>query len=130
MRRAACRGGVRPRRLGRILIRVTTETHRHAGHADIVRELIDGTAGFRDGATNLPDEDAAWWIAHRDRLERVARRVCDQVEARSRRRTGCWPQASSRAERPYFGRSTAAWTVLVLGNVTALVRGVPSGGST
>jgi hypothetical protein len=55
-----------------LLIHMATETHRHAGHADIVRELIDGAAGWRDGNTNLPDEDAQWWSAYRLRLEQVA----------------------------------------------------------
>ena len=32
--------------LGRILVHMTAETQRHAGHADIVRELIDGTVGL------------------------------------------------------------------------------------
>src|ERR1017187_3616287 len=35
-----------------VLVRVTAETHRHAGHADIVRELIDGAAGMQDGNGN------------------------------------------------------------------------------
>jgi len=34
--------------LHRILVHVIAETHRHAGHADIVRELIDGAAGLRE----------------------------------------------------------------------------------
>lgn len=55
-----------------ILIHVATETHRHAGHADIVRELIDGAAGLRPGADNLPEVQAAWWAGYRDRLERAA----------------------------------------------------------
>ncbi len=29
--------------LSRVLVHLIAETHRHAGHADIVRELIDGT---------------------------------------------------------------------------------------
>src|SRR5690606_17878880 len=33
--------------LHRVLTHMIAETHRHAGHADIVRELIDGTAGMR-----------------------------------------------------------------------------------
>jgi hypothetical protein len=48
------------------------ETHRHAGHADIVRELIDGTAGMRGPGDNMAEADAAWWATHRDRLERLA----------------------------------------------------------
>jgi hypothetical protein len=49
------------------------ETARHAGQADIVRELIDGAAGLRADSTNLPDEDAAWWAAYRERVEAAAR---------------------------------------------------------
>lgn len=59
--------------LHRILVHVATETHRHAGHADIVRELIDGAAGFQMGNDNLPEVDAEWWAAYRDRLEQAAR---------------------------------------------------------
>jgi hypothetical protein len=49
------------------------ETNRHGGHADIVRELIDGAAGMRADDSNMPDHDAAWWAEYRDKLERVAR---------------------------------------------------------
>ena len=49
------------------------ETHRHAGQADVVRELIDGTVGLRPSATNIPQVDAAWWADYRERLEEVAR---------------------------------------------------------
>ncbi len=59
--------------LHRVLVHMIAETHRHAGHADIVRELIDGTAGLRPGVSNLPAEDEAWWQAYRARLEQVAR---------------------------------------------------------
>ncbi len=55
-----------------ILIHVIAETNRHAGHADIVRELIDGAAGLRPTSSNLAPGDAAWWADYRDRLERVA----------------------------------------------------------
>lgn len=58
--------------LHRILIHVATETHRHAGHADIVRELIDGVAGLRQGNENLPEEDQVWWVAYRGRVEQAA----------------------------------------------------------
>jgi uncharacterized damage-inducible protein DinB len=59
--------------LHRILVHVVAETDRHAGHADIVRELIDGTAGLRPGSDNLPPGDQAWWEGYRARLERAAR---------------------------------------------------------
>jgi len=59
--------------LHRILVHVIAETERHAGHADIVRELIDGTAGLRPDNDNLPPGDQAWWAGYRARLERAAR---------------------------------------------------------
>jgi hypothetical protein len=61
--------------LHRILVHVATEIHRHAGHADVLRELIDGTVGLRSGDENLTEGDGAWWAAHRERLEQVAREV-------------------------------------------------------
>jgi uncharacterized damage-inducible protein DinB len=59
--------------LQQILVHMIAETHRHAGHADILRELIDGQVGLRKGNDNMPPEDAAWWTAYRQRLEQVAR---------------------------------------------------------
>lgn len=64
--------------LHRVLIHVATETHRHAGHADIVRELIDGSAGLLPGRENLPGHDRAWWAAYRDEVERAARHFEDR----------------------------------------------------
>lgn len=58
--------------LHRILLHMIAETNRHAGHADIVRELIDGAAGLRDGNDNLPPGDAEWWLKYRNRLEGAA----------------------------------------------------------
>lgn len=59
--------------LHRLLIHVATETHRHAGQADIVRELIDGSAGLLPGRENLPERDQAWWGEYRNRVEQAAR---------------------------------------------------------
>jgi uncharacterized damage-inducible protein DinB len=59
--------------LNHILVRVISDTQRHAGHADILRELIDGSVGYLRGNDNMPPGDQAWWEGHRDRLERVAR---------------------------------------------------------
>ena len=39
--------------LHRILVHMIAETDRHAGHADIVRELIDGTVGLRQDNDNM-----------------------------------------------------------------------------
>ncbi|MEZ0067602.1 putative damage-inducible protein DinB [Streptacidiphilus sp. MAP12-20] len=59
--------------LHQILVHVTAETQRHAGHADILRELLDGAAGIRRGNDNMPEGDASWWEDYRDRVERAAR---------------------------------------------------------
>jgi uncharacterized damage-inducible protein DinB len=59
--------------LQQILVHLIAETNRHAGHADIVRELVDGAAGLRVDNDNLPAADPVWWQAYHDRLERVAR---------------------------------------------------------
>jgi len=59
--------------LQEILVHMVAETHRHAGHADIVRELVDGAVGLLKGNTNLPQGDRAWWERYRSRLEHVAR---------------------------------------------------------
>ena len=64
--------------LHHVLAHVTSETQRHAGHADIVRELIDGSAGLLEGHTNLPTGDAAWWTNRRDRIEAAARLAADR----------------------------------------------------
>lgn len=63
--------------LHRVLAHMVAETHRHAGHADLVRELIDGAAGMRASADNLPARDDAWWASYRERLEQVAKEAED-----------------------------------------------------
>lgn len=59
--------------LHRVLCHMTYETARHAGQADIVRELVDGTAGLRPENSNMPDHDAQWWADYRDRVHDAAR---------------------------------------------------------
>lgn len=59
--------------LQQILVHMIAETHRHAGQADIVRELVDGAVGLRRPGDNLPEGDAEWWSAYRAKLEDVAR---------------------------------------------------------
>lgn len=58
--------------LHQILVHMIAETHRHAGHADIVRELVDGAVGLRQGNDNMAPGDAAWWQAYRSRLQAAA----------------------------------------------------------
>ncbi|MBK1787766.1 DinB family protein [Prauserella cavernicola] len=57
--------------LHHILVHMTAETHRHAGHADIVRELLDGAVGRHPGDGSIAPGDQ--WREHRDRVERAAR---------------------------------------------------------
>ena len=59
--------GDNPVTLHRVLVHVTAETQRHAGHADIIRELIDGSAGLLDGFDNLQ-------ISGHDQAREVPRR--------------------------------------------------------
>jgi uncharacterized damage-inducible protein DinB len=54
------------------LTHMIAETQRHAGHADIVRELIDGATGHRPDGTNMAPGDRAAWAAHRERVQRAA----------------------------------------------------------
>ena len=57
--------------LHQILVHMATETHRHAGHADIVRELIDGQIGRRPEDGNI--DDGYDWPAYVAKVERAAR---------------------------------------------------------
>ncbi|HEX2316345.1 MAG TPA: DinB family protein [Thermomonospora sp.] len=59
--------------LHRVLVHMIAETQRHAGHADIVRELLDGAVGLRGENDNVAPGDASWWEGHRNRLEQAAR---------------------------------------------------------
>ena len=59
--------------LGRILVHLGAEAARHAGHADILRELLDGSAGSGPGDRNLTGRTPAEWAAHRERIEQAAR---------------------------------------------------------
>ena len=57
------------------LVRVAVETSRHAGHADLVRELIDGAAGWTASRSNHPPGDQSWRQSHYDRVAQAARRA-------------------------------------------------------
>jgi hypothetical protein len=53
--------GRRDTTFGHLLARVVAETAQHAGHCDILRELIDGQAGSNTG--EVPAEDWAAYVA-------------------------------------------------------------------
>ena len=63
------------------LVRVIAETGQHAGHADIIRELIDGSIGMTADRPNLPSNEAAWWSAYRQRVEETAREAAGLSKA-------------------------------------------------
>src|SRR5215207_4074539 len=54
-----------------ILIHLLTDTSRHAGHADILREQLDGSTGT--AARYADPRDAAFWAAEHAKIERIAR---------------------------------------------------------
>ncbi len=67
-----------------VLTHLLAETSRHAGHADILREGLDGAVGTDAEAMAADGHDAAFWAAtRRDR----GRRTCGSgglTEGRSR----------------------------------------------
>ncbi|MBP1134369.1 putative damage-inducible protein DinB [Arthrobacter sp. PvP023] len=68
--------------LHQILVHMCVETAQHVGHADILRELIDGSAGQRPGDPNLTTRTPAEWAAHRSRIDAAARTAADHVRER------------------------------------------------
>ena len=59
--------------LGNVLAHVLAETNRHAGHADILRERLDGSTGSGPDDAGPSDRDDAWWRAHVAKIEAAAR---------------------------------------------------------
>ncbi len=59
--------------LHQILVHMLVETARHAGQADIVREMIDRRAGMGPEDRNLTDRTDAEWAAHVAAVEAAAR---------------------------------------------------------
>lgn len=67
--------GRRELSLHRALVHVLADVQRHAGHADVLRELIDGAVGADRRWSNLPPGDEAWWAGYRDKVEVAARQA-------------------------------------------------------
>jgi len=61
--------------LHQILVHVCTETAHHAGHADIVRELIDGSVGRDANDPNLSHRGKDEWVALHDKIEAAAKQA-------------------------------------------------------
>ena len=60
-------------KLFNVLVHVLTETNRHAGHADILREQLDGLTGVSAEDTDELGRDAGFWESRRAEIERAAR---------------------------------------------------------
>ncbi|WP_238150742.1 DUF664 domain-containing protein [Kribbella sindirgiensis] len=60
--------GDRETTLGVLLIRMVAETSQHAGHADILREQLDG----RIGGNTTVAADAAFWDNRRAQVQAAA----------------------------------------------------------
>lgn len=56
--------------LHQILVHKTADLQRHAGHADILREQLDGSVGLLPRHSNVPD--TIDWPAHTRRLTAIA----------------------------------------------------------
>lgn len=65
----------------RLIVHMIAETNRHAGHADIVRELIDGSVGFLPGIGNMPTGDEQWWSEYTEQVEAAAREAAARETA-------------------------------------------------
>ena len=72
-----------------MLVHVLSETSRHAGHADIIREHLDGAVGSGAALPQLTDREPADWDRHRARIEQAAR---------SEEPTRCAPSRSTSAD--------------------------------
>ena len=66
-------------KLFNVMVHILTETARHAGHADILREQLDGAVGMDAESTDLVEHDAAHWENYRARVEQAARAAA-QIE--------------------------------------------------
>jgi Protein of unknown function (DUF664) len=66
-------------KLFNVMVHVLTETSRHAGHADILREQLDGTVGAGAQGVPLHGHDAAYWESYRARIEQAAKTAAPAV---------------------------------------------------
>jgi hypothetical protein len=56
-----------------ILVHLLAETSRHAGHADILREALDGAVGTDAEAMGEKQHDPSFWAERRAEIEAAAR---------------------------------------------------------
>lgn len=62
-----------------VVVHLLVDVARHTGHADILRENIDGSVGYVPGNSNLPERDAAGWATHYARVEAAAREASSNL---------------------------------------------------
>jgi hypothetical protein len=72
-------------KLFNIMVHMLSDTTRHAGHADILREQLDGAVGINSGSVALHGHDSAFWQARYATIEQAAR-AADPASAPPRRR--------------------------------------------
>jgi len=72
--------------LHQILVHMLAERSQHLGHADILRELIDGTAGQGPGDPNLTPRAPEEWAAHSATIEAAAREAFERTQEGASRR--------------------------------------------
>jgi Protein of unknown function (DUF664) len=60
-------------KLFNIMVHVLSDTTRHAGHADILREQLDGATGMSARSAACDNRDTAFWAARRATVEQAAR---------------------------------------------------------
>ena len=60
-------------KLFNILVHLLNDTQRHAGHADILREQLDGAVGTDANYRSSPEYDAVFWENRQAKIEHAAR---------------------------------------------------------
>ena len=66
-------------KLFNVLVHVLTETARHAGHADILREQLDGATGVAAHNNDQPQPESAFWRDHCANVEHAAKAAASRA---------------------------------------------------
>ncbi|GAB3120011.1 hypothetical protein GCM10027160_35140 [Streptomyces calidiresistens] len=97
-------------KLFNVLVHMLTETSRHAGHADILREQLDGSTGTT-AEYSTPQRDGAFREVRGAKIERAARAAVGSGEVRNFRPSPHVPSPDSRGgSGPSGTRETSAAT--------------------
>jgi len=65
-------------KLFNIMVHILSDTTRHAGHADILREQLDGAVGTEAGSAAGHGRDTTFWANHCAEIERAALAALDR----------------------------------------------------